>query len=70
MKTKFSLSLPCNSNDSHLFGNRKEICKFKATDKNAIFPNQFCLGSITKKIDYDDSEEVSFKENVYDFSVD
>ena len=34
------------------------------------FPSQFCLGNISNKFDYVDSEEVSLKGNVYEFSVD
>ena len=32
------------------------------------FPAQFCLGSISEKVYYVQSDEVSFQENVYDFS--
>ena len=38
-----------------------------ANNKNVYFPNQFFLESISKK---SESEEVFFKEYVYDFSVD
>ena len=69
-KTKFCLSLPYNSDNSYLFVNGKEIYKFKATNKNVNFFSQFCLGSISNKLDYADSKEVSLKGNVYDFSVD
>ena len=48
-----------------MFINRKE--KSEASFENVYFPVQFCLGSISKK---SGSEEVSFKENIYDFSVD
>ena len=64
------MSLHYDSDNSYLFVNGKEICKFKASNKNSNFPSQFCLGSISKKFDYVDSEQVSFKGNVYDFSVD
>ena len=50
--------------------NGKEIYKFKASNKNVNFPSQFCPGSISSKLDYVDSGEVSLKENVYDFLVD
>ena len=33
------------------------------------FPSQFCLGSISNKLDYVDSEEVYLEGNVYDFLV-
>ena len=69
-KTKFCLSLYCNSDNSYLFVNGKETYIFKAGNKNANFPPQFCLGSMPNKFDYIDSEEVSLKGNVYDFLVD
>ena len=69
-KTKFCLSLHCNSDNSYLFVNGKEICEFKTSNKNANFPSQFFLGSMSNKFDYIDSEEVSLKGNVYDFLVD
>ena len=69
-KTKFCLSLHYNDDNSYLFVNGKEIYKLKACNKNVNFPSQFYLGSISNKFDYADSEEVSLKRNVYDFSVD
>ena len=69
-KTKFCLSLHYNSDNTYLFVNDKEIYKFKANNKNFNFLPQFSLGSIPNKFDYDDSEKVCFKGNVYDFSVD
>ena len=33
------------------------------------FPSQFCLGSISNKLDYVDSEEVYLEGNAYDFLV-
>ena len=44
--------------------------KFKANNKNVNFPNQFCLGGIPNKPDYVEAEEVSWKRNLYYFSVD
>ena len=67
-KTKFCLILHYNSDN--LFVNGKEIYKFKATDKNDNSRSQFCLGSISNKFENVDSKKVSFKGNVYDFSVD
>ena len=69
-KTKFCLSLHYNDDNSYLFVNGKEIYKFKASNKNVNFPSQFCLGSTSNKFDNVESEEASFKGNVYDFSVD
>ena len=57
-----------NSDNSYSFVNGKEICKFKTSNKNN-FLSQFCLGSISNKFDGDVLNEVSFKGNVYDFSV-
>ena len=34
-----------------IFSSGKEICKFKADNKNANFPTQFSLGSISNKFD-------------------
>ena len=69
-KIKFCLSFYCNSDNNYLFVNGKEIYKFKASNKNVNFPSQFCLGSGSNKFDYVDSEELPFKRNVYDVSVD
>ena len=55
-------------NNGFLFLNGKEIYKFKTGDKSFNFPTQFCLGSISNKFDGTEFREVSFKENVYDFS--
>ena len=66
-KTKLCLSLHYNDDSGYLFVNR--IYKFKADEKYAIFHTQFCQGSISEKFDYIESEEVSFKGIVYDFSA-
>ena len=69
-KTKFCLSLHYNSSNSYLFVNWKEFYKFKASNKNINFPFQFCVGSMSNKSDYVDSEEVSLTGNMHDISVD
>ena len=52
-KTKFCLSLHYNGDNRYLFVNRKKyIYKIKANIKNVNFPSQFCLGSISNKLDY------------------
>ena len=56
------MSLQYHCHNSYLLLNGKEIYKFKAS--------QFCPGSISSKLDYVDSGEVSLKGNVYDFLVD
>ena len=48
----------------------QKICKFKPSSKNVNVPSQFCRGSISEKFDKNEFTEVSFKGNVYDFSVD
>ena len=55
-KTKFGLSLDYNIDNSYLFVNGKEIYKFKASNINVNFLSQFCLGSISNKFDYVESE--------------
>ena len=50
--------------------NGKEFYKFKASNENVNFPNEFCLGGISNKFSYVKAEEVSLKGNVDDFSVD
>ena len=64
------MNLHYSGDSSYLFPNGKQINKFKASNKNVNFPSQFCLGSISDKSDYVDSQELSLKGNVYDFSVD
>ena len=67
-KTIFCLSLHYNSDNSYLFVIRKETYKFKASNKNVNFSSQIWPGSICNKLDYVDSEKVSLKGNLYDFS--
>ena len=69
-KTELCLSLHYNSDNCYLFLNGKEIHNFKANNGNVNFPFWLCLGSISNEFGYVDSEEISFKGNVYDFSVD
>ena len=52
------------------FKTEEKIYKFKADNKNVNFSTQFFLESISNKFDHVESEEASFKENVFDFSVD
>ena len=60
-KTNFSQSLHCNSDNSSLNENGKNLSKFKAANKNINFPVPFFLGSKSKKSDKSESKEVSFK---------
>ena len=68
-KAKFCLSLHYHADNSYLFVNRKEIFKFKADNGNINFLSRFCLRSISNNFDYVESEEVSFKGNMYQFLV-
>ena len=43
-KTKFCLRVTCNADESYLFVNKIEICKFKANNKLV----NFCSGSVSK----------------------
>ena len=68
--TQFGLSLHYNADNSYLFVNRKEICKFEVDNKNANFPVQFCLGNIPDRFSAIESRELSLNGYVYGFSVD
>ena len=71
VKTKFCLRLHYNGDNSYLFVNEREIYKFKASNKNDNFPSGSCAKyALSNKFDYVDSEEVSLKRNLRDFSVD
>ena len=64
------MGLYYNGDNSYLFVNRKENFKFKTDNKKVNFLTQFYVGSITEKFGVIGSRKVSFKGNVYDFSVD
>ena len=59
----------CNSDNSYLFVNGKEVYKFKASNKNN-FSSQFVRGIISNRFYSKGLNELYFKGNVYDFSVD
>ena len=65
-----NLSFHYKGDNNHLFDNTEEIYKLKASNKNVNFPNEFCLGSMFNKFSYAEEEELSLKENLYDFSAD
>ena len=67
--TKFCLGFHYNADNSYLFVNGKEICKFKANSKDINFPTQFFLGGISDGFWATESREVFLNGNVYDFSV-
>ena len=68
-KTKSCLTFHDNSDNSYLFVNGKEIYKFEVSNKNVNIPSQFCLGSISNKFDYVDSEEISFEKRCIIFQL-
>ena len=68
-KTIFCMSLHYNGDNSYLFVGGKKPIRLKQIIKRSTFQLEFCLGSTSNKFDYVEPEEVSFKENVYDFSV-
>ena len=43
VKTKFCLSLHYNADNSYLFVNGKDVCEFKASNKNIVFHVDFVL---------------------------
>ena len=63
----FCFTLYYNANNTYLFVNGKEIFTFKAENKNANFPTQFCLGIISNRFSATESREVSLNGNMYDF---
>ena len=66
--TKLCLSLHYNGDESYLYVNKTEICKFKANN-NIIWYN-FCLGSLSKDFSKDEQSEISLNGFEYNFSVD
>ena len=68
-KAKLWLSLHYKSDNSYLLVTRKEVFKFKASNGNINFPDQFYPGSISNEFGAAGSREVSLGGNVYDFSV-
>ena len=64
------MSLHYNADNIYLFVNGKENFKFKVENKNANFPTQFCLGSISNVFSATESREVSLNGNMNDFPVD
>ena len=66
-KAKFCLSLHYNGDESYLYVNETEICKFKVKDNISLY--NFCLGSVSKSFTKDEQSEISLK-RYCDFSVD
>ena len=69
-KTKFCHSFHYKGDANYLLINRKEICNFKADNKNVQFPTLFCLWRISGKFDAAESIRVLFMQNMFDFSDD
>ena len=69
VKAKFCLSLQWNSDNSYLFVNGKEICKFKADNNHVNFPSKLSLESISNKTGYVDKEEASCKGHALTFRL-
>ena len=65
----FCVSLHYNSDNSYLFVNGKEVCKFKAKNSELKKYN-LCLGSISKDYDKKDVSDIGLNGLVYDFRVD
>ena len=55
--------------NSYLFGNGKEIYKFKAKDSE-IVRNILCLGNVSKVFSADNMKETEFNGYIFDLSVD
>ena len=66
---KFCLSLHYNGDDSYLFVNGKEICKFKAKDSE-IVPYPLRLGNISKDFSVDNMKKTGLYGQVHEFSTD
>ena len=68
-RNKFCLSLDYNGDNSYLFVNGTEICKFKAKDSEIVV-SPLCLGNISKHWSTDNLKKTGFTGYVYDFSAD
>ena len=68
-KAKFWLSLHYNGDNSYLLVTGIEIYKFKVNQENVNFSTIFFLGSISEKCSAVESRKVSFKGNMFDYSV-
>ena len=66
--TNFYFCFHCIGDESYLYMNKAEICKFKA-NYNTIWYN-FCLGSTSKDFTKDEQSMISLNGTVHDFSVD
>ena len=63
------LSLHYNRANTYLFVNGAEILKFTAKDSE-IFPNNLCLGNVSKDFSASNMRKAGFNGQIYDFCVD
>ena len=56
VNTKFYLNLHCNSDESYLYGNRTDICKFKAHENMSWY--NFFQGAYQKFYAKDEQSEI------------
>ena len=68
-KKKFRLSLHYNGDNSYLFVNGKEICKFKAK-YSEIVPYPLCSGKISKDFSVDNMKKTGLYGQVHESSID
>ena len=68
-KARFCLSLHYNGDNSYLFVNSTEICKFKAKDSEIVATPLF-LGNISKDFSVDNMKKTGLYGNVSEFSID
>ena len=68
-KVKFCLSLHYNGDNSYLFVNGTEICKFKVKDSE-IVPYPLCLENISKDFSVDNMKKTGLYGQVHEFSID
>ena len=64
---KFYLSLHYNGDETYLYVNKTENCKFKANDNMNWY--NFCLESVSKVFTKDEQSEFSLTDTAYDFVV-
>ena len=68
-KVKFCLTLHYNGDNSYLFVNGTEICKFKAKDSEIVlYP--LCLGNISRDFSVDNMRKTGIYGQVHEFSID
>ena len=63
-KVEFCLSLHYNDDNSYLFVNGTEICKFKAKDSEVV-PYTLCLGNISKDFSVDNTKKTGLYGQVH-----